>query len=319
MTHTNHALSRGACATDLFPVAASSLDAADAASPPEWVHLIPAGTFSGRDGRGPYRLDAEAVLAAYARHGADLPIDYEHQSLEAADKRGPVPAAGWIRELAAREDGIWGRVEWTPSATALLAERAYRYLSPVFRHDRSGRVVALEGAGLTHTPNLYLRAAARQEDPMDLTPLAEALGIDPSADIETIAAHAKQLREAATREPDPTQWVPMSQHKAVADELARLQAEIARENAEAAVRQAMSQGKLSPAMRDWALSYAEKDPGGFAEWVKAAPVVVSSGTTVAANAAQKPDMLSDEDRYVCAALGIPERDYAAHKQTITKE
>jgi phage I-like protein len=152
-----------------------------------------------------------------------------------------------------------------------------------------------------------------------LTPLAEALGIDPSADIETIAAHAKQLREAATREPDPTQWVPMSQHKAVADELARLQAEIAKGKAESAVREAMSQGKLSPAMRDWALSYAVKDPDGFAEWVKAAPVVVTADTTVSANAAQKPDMLSDEDRYVCAALGISESDFAAHKRAVVKE
>jgi phage I-like protein len=317
MTHTNHhALSRGACATDLFPVAASSsLDAADAASPPEWVHLIPAGTFSGRDGRGPYRLDAEAVLAAYARHGADLPIDYEHQSLEAADKRGPVPAAGWIRELAAREDGIWGRVEWTPSATALLAERAYRYLSPVFRHDRSGRVVALEGAGLTHTPNLYLRAAARQEDPMDLTPLAEALGIDPSADIETIAAHAKQLREAATREPDPAQYVPVAMHKQVSDQLAALQAEIARRDAEAAVAEAMAARKISPGLRDWALAYAARDLDGFRAFAAAAPEIVPSGETKPAAHAVAGVTLADEDRIAARLLGMTEEAFAQAKKT----
>jgi phage I-like protein len=299
-----------------YQVIAPDVEADDVS---EWVHLIPAGTFRGRDGRGPYRLDVQAVLDAFRAHGADLPVDYEHQSLSAGDKAGPVPAAGWIQDLEARDDGLWARVSWTPTARQLLAAKEYRYLSPVFRHDKQGRVVALEGAGLTHMPNLYLRAAARQEDPMDLTPLAEALGIDPSADIETIAAHAKQLREAATREPDPTQWVPMSQHKAVADELAKLQTEIAKGKAESAVREAMSQGKLSPAMRDWALSYAVKDPDGFAEWVKAAPVVVSSGTTVAANAAQKPDALSDEERYVCAALGISESDFAAHKRAVVKE
>jgi phage I-like protein len=299
-----------------YQVIAPDVEADDVS---EWVHLIPAGTFWGRDGRGPYRLDVQAVLDAFRAHGADLPVDYEHQSLSAGDKAGPVPAAGWIQDLEARDDGLWARVSWTPTARQLLAAKEYRYLSPVFRHDKQGRVVALEGAGLTHMPNLYLRAAARQEDPMDLTPLAEALGIDPSADIETIAAHAKQLREAATREPDPTQWVPMSQHKAVADELARLQAEIAKGKAESAVREAMSQGKLSPAMRDWALSYAVKDPDGFAEWVKAAPVVVTADTTVSANAAQKPDMLSDEDRYVCAALGISESDFAAHKRAVVKE
>lgn len=299
-----------------YQVIAPDVEADDVS---EWVHLIPAGTFWGRDGRGPYRLDVQAVLDAFRAHGADLPVDYEHQSLSAGDKAGPVPAAGWIQDLEARDDGLWARVSWTPTARQLLAAKEYRYLSPVFRHDKQGRVVALEGAGLTHMPNLYLRAAARQEDPMELTPLTEALGIDPSADIETIVAHAKQLREAATRDPDPAQWVPMSQHKAVADELAKLQTEIAKGKAESAVREAMSQGKLSPAMRDWALSYAVKDPDGFAEWVKAAPVVVTADTTVSASAAQKPDALSDEERYVCAALGISESDFAAHKKAIIKE
>jgi phage I-like protein len=32
---------------------------------PEWVHLVPAGRFSGVDGRGPYTLaDPAAVIAA---------------------------------------------------------------------------------------------------------------------------------------------------------------------------------------------------------------------------------------------------------------
>lgn len=290
-------------------------------SPPEWVELIPAGRFFGRDGRGPFELDPDKVVTAFVRAAVDLPIDYEHQTLDASAKAGPVPAAGWIKEIELRDGALWGRVEWTPHAAELIRNKSYRYISPVFRHDKSGRIVALEGAGLTHYPNLHLQPVAHSkgDDNMDLTPLAEALGIDPSADIETIAAHAKQLREAATRDPDPAQWVPMSQHKAVADELAKLQTEIAKGKAESAVREAMSQGKLSPAMRDWALSYAVKDPEGFAEWVKAAPVVVTADTTVSANAAQKPDVLSDEERYVCAALGISESDFAAHKRAVTKE
>ena len=34
---------------------------------PKWVHLIPAGTFMGSDGRGPFHLrDAEAVCDRFA-------------------------------------------------------------------------------------------------------------------------------------------------------------------------------------------------------------------------------------------------------------
>ena len=302
------------------------LPGADApSSPPEWVMLVPAGVFSGRDGRGPYRLDDKAVLEAFARGGIDLPIDYDHQTLEADAKAGPVPAAGWIKELQARDGALWGRVEWTPRAAELIRQKEYRYLSPVFRHDKQGRVLALEGAGLTHYPNLDLTPVAHQKgdpDMTDLKPIAEALGVEAAdADVAALAAHAARLKEAAARAPDPREWVPMSQHRAVAEELARLQAQVAKEKAEAAVRQAMSAGKLPPAMQAWAQGYAEKDPEGFAEWVKAAPAILptegdKSAHRVAANAGSGAEVLTDEDRYVCTMLGIAEKDFAAHKQAL---
>lgn len=288
-------------------------------SPPEWVMLIPAGSFSGRDGRGPYILDSAAVLAAFAKGGIDLPIDYEHQTLEAEAKAGPVPAAGWIKQLEARDGALWGRVTWTPRAAELIQSREYRFLSPVFRHDKAGRILALEGAGLTHYPNLDLAPVAHMkgDDMTDLTIIAEALGAPAGADIESLAAHAKTLKEAASRQPDPALWVPMSQHQAVAQELAALQAQVAREKAEAAVRAAMSAGKLAPAMQDWALGYATKDPEGFAAWVKAAPVILPADADKAAHrVARNADTLTDEDRYVCAMLGMAEADFAAHKRAL---
>ncbi|MDR1424292.1 MAG: phage protease [Azoarcus sp.] len=130
---------------------------------PEWVHLIPAGEFSGRDGRGPYALDAGQVAAAFARRGIPLVIDYEHQTYAAPDNGQPAPAAGWVTALDTREDGLWGRVEWTQPAAGMIAAREYRYLSPVFSHDaESGRITELLGAGLTNQPNLFLTALNRR-------------------------------------------------------------------------------------------------------------------------------------------------------------
>ncbi|MCX8016391.1 MAG: phage protease [Rhodocyclaceae bacterium] len=294
-----------------------------ALDPPEWVQLIPAGTFSGRDGRGPYQLNMDAVLAAFERGGIDLPIDYDHQTLEADAKAGPVPAAGWIKELQARDGALWGRVEWTPRAADLIRQKEYRFLSPVFRHDKQGRVLALEGAGLTHYPNLDLTPVAHQKgdpDMTDLSPIAEALGVEAAdADVAALTARAARLKEAATRAPDPAQWVPMSQHKAVADELARLQAQIAAEKAEAAVREAMSAGKLAPAMKDWALEYAKRDPEGFAAFAAKAPVIVAPPSDKAPNVASNADTLTEEDRIACQLLGMSEADFAAHKKTLIKE
>lgn len=306
-------------------LAAHAVRLPDGDSPPEWVHLVPAGTFSGRDGRGPYRLDAEAVMAAWQKGGLDLPIDFEHQTLTAEEKAGPVPVAGWIKALDVREDGLWGRVEWTGQAAELIRARAYRYLSPVFRHQQ-GRVVALVGAGLVHYPNLDLTPVANRQgdaDMTDLSPIARAMGADDSADVAALAAHAARLKaelEAAkAARPDPAEWVPMSQHRAVAEELSRLQAEIAQARAQEAVEEAMRAGKLVPALKDWGMDYATRDLEGFRAWADKAPVVVHGEAHSVARNSSTEAFLTDEDRLACALLGMSEAEFAAHKQSLIKE
>lgn len=274
--------------TACMAVSSQQLAAHDG-SPPEWVHLIPAGVFFGRDGRGPYRLNAEAVMAAFLNNNADLPIDYDHQTLSAEEKAGPVPVAGWITALEQREDGLWARASWTERAAALLAAREYRYLSPVFRHTPDGEIVELLGAALTHMPNLRLTAAASREDlpagaaepaapggdaePAFAADLADALGVAPNAGREEMVAAARRLRDRAEK-PDPAHWVSAAQHRALAQELAKLKAAIAERDAADAVAAATRAGKLAPSLHDWALEYARRDPGGFAAFVAAAPVVV---------------------------------------------
>ncbi len=130
-------------------------------APPQWVMLIPAGEFSGRDGRGPFRLaDPQRVIAATEALGmaAGVPIDYDHATDFAAPKGRPAPAAGWIRELQQRAGALWGRVEWTPHGAQAITSREYRYISPVFQYSPDGGVTRLLRAGLTNNPNLYLTA-----------------------------------------------------------------------------------------------------------------------------------------------------------------
>lgn len=119
---------------------------------PEWLCLLPLGEVTLGDEREPFTVDQEA-LAAMVQHfrdrGLDLVIDYEHQTLAG----GKAPAAGWIRDLEAREDGLWARVEWTEAARSHLEAREYRYFSPVLRLEKNRRrPVALLHAALTNTP-----------------------------------------------------------------------------------------------------------------------------------------------------------------------
>lgn len=90
----------------------------------------------------------------------DLPIDYEHQTLRAADNGQPAPAAGWIRpaDIAWRPGVglVAAAVHWTERAAAMIESGEYRYLSPVFSYDRNGEVRDLLHSALTNLPALDL-------------------------------------------------------------------------------------------------------------------------------------------------------------------
>ncbi len=183
--------------------------------PPDWVHLLPTGDVVGRDGRSFVNDQPQQVLATFSAGAVDLPIDYEHQSEQARDgKSGPVPVAGWIKDLQLRADGIWGQVSWTDRAAELIRNKEYRFLSPAILFEKdTRRVVKLKSAGLVHAPNLHLTALASQEDtPMDKTPLiprlVKLLGLDDTAD-EGAIFDALSDRLTGSGTPDPAKYVPI--------------------------------------------------------------------------------------------------------------
>jgi len=288
-------------------VCASSADETQ----PAWIELIPAGRFSGRDGRGPYRLeDVPKVIAATQalQMEAGLPIDYDHATDLGAPEGRPAPAAGWIKELAERNGALWARVEWTQHGAAALATREYRYVSPVFEHDAEGVVARLLRAALTNNPNLYLRAIAARarveargrgeagapdgtesgaDMPMDelLGVLREVLGLEAEATAEDIVEAAQQLMEAQSEKNqavnkatgretlDRVQHVTAEHYQKAARELTALRAERAREVSERAVEGAMRAGKIVPAQREWAIEYCAADAEGFAQFVARQPAL----------------------------------------------
>jgi phage I-like protein len=119
---------------------------------PEWIRVLPLGKVELADHREPFTVDAaslKSMVTAFRSRGIDLVIDYEHQSLNGER----APAAGWIKDLEARGDGLWAQVDWTQQAAEYLAQREYRYFSPVLRLDPETRKpMALMHVGLTNVP-----------------------------------------------------------------------------------------------------------------------------------------------------------------------
>ena len=131
--------------------------------------IVPYGEWQGHSaGAQKYGPDEAAKIverfnALVKSSGNPVQIDYDHQSLDADRKNGPVPAAGFIHELVAEDDGIYGMVEWTDRATDLIKAGEYRYLSPVIASGLpdpvTGEEIEIElfNAAVTNQPFMHDR------------------------------------------------------------------------------------------------------------------------------------------------------------------
>ncbi|USH01073.1 phage protease [Grimontia kaedaensis] len=319
--------------TELSSLAANS--AASGAS--VWAEFIPAGTaITGRDGRSWVNDDPDAIVAAFASNGADLPIDIEHAT-EIKGKAGePAPAVGWIKALQAREGGaIWGQVEWNDTGRDLVNQKAYRYLSPVFTFDiNSKRILQLYSAGLTNQPNLHLTALNRRtttdrEDTMPL-PLAicTALALPPEAtDAQAVSAINQLKDDKATalnqaQNPSIDKFVPRADHDAALNRaqdaesaLKAVREKALNQQIEETLDKALKAGVITPATVDYHRACC-KEEGGLARFEKYAETAPTIGDDSGLDdRARNQTSLTEEDRVACRLLGIEEDAYTAAKET----
>ena len=278
-------------------------------APPEWIHVLPAGTFSGTDGRGPYKLgDPAAVIAASMALGR-LPIDENHATDLAAPAGRPSPAKGWIVALKMREPdaqgqggGIWAQIEWNEAGRALMADRAYRAFSPVFEHDgKTGEVGRLLRAALTNTPNLTQLATlhAQQDPQMDLPALRLALGLAETAtEAEILAAATAGRTATVSLQSQQTEASKLAATVvSLQTQLDTMKVEQGRSAAVAAVDGAIKAGKPIAALRDHYVTRHQADPAGVAAELAALPSINAGGVVL--NAKADPDAageLTEEDR-----------------------
>lgn len=131
-----------------------------------------------------------------------LPIDENHAIDKAAPEGRPSPARGWIVALESRADGIWDHVEWTKTGHQLLADKAYRGISPALRVEKStGKVLAVVRASLVNAPNLTLTSLQTRSPNMNPERLREVLGLPADAsDAAVLAAIGKGRADLVTHQ-----------------------------------------------------------------------------------------------------------------------
>ena len=297
----------------------------DGGGVPEWVHLVPDGTFKGVDGRGPYTLADPAGVIATSMAAGKLAIDENHAIDLSGPQGQPSPARGWIVAMEARADGIWGRVEWTESGRALMADAAYRGISPVFVHDKSGRIQRVLRAALTNTPNLgeLAKLNHQQEPSMDLIKMRSLLGLAADADEAAILSAIERQSAAATQATALQAQLATLQAAAIKPEtvvalqaqVAELQAGAARTKAVAAVDAAIAAGKQIVALRDHYVARHMADPASVEAELAKLPSIHAGGLTAAQAAARHDaedgDGLTQDEMSICKKMGIEPKKYAA--------
>ncbi|MCY0966136.1 phage protease [Parathalassolituus penaei] len=131
------------------------------------IQLLPDGLFAAPDGRpddvpgGQWLMDAQAWAALKAGmdgRANDYVIDYEHQTLYAAESGSAAPASGWINPASITYEpgkGLFALARWTPRARDYIQGEEYRFISSVFTYDKqTGRPVKLLHVALTNDPAL---------------------------------------------------------------------------------------------------------------------------------------------------------------------
>jgi len=323
---------------------------------PEWIRILPLGQVELSDNREPFEVDAAslaAMVTAFRSRGVDLVIDYEHQSLQGER----APAAGWIKDLEARSDGLWARVDWTKQAQEYLLSKEYRYFSPVLRLDPSSRKpMALLHLGLTNIPAIkrlpplvakwggQVNAAIGSEGQAavslgqkmrrNMDKIRELLGLPPDAADDAVAARLLEVLgelAASLKLPPDASLAQIKDALAAlqagqanlresAAELAALKERLAAAAAAKAVDEALQTGKITPAQKEWALEYFRQDPQGFATYVARAPKAVPVGEFLALRGDERsPGELTPEELALCRSLNLTPAAYLKAKdQTATR-
>lgn len=304
--------------------------ATEAAPLPDWLMLVPAGRFVGRDGRS-WVNDQPAEAIAYNRSlKRDLVVDVEHASEIKAPKGEEAPAAGWIDQLDVRDGAIWGHVDWNGKGSALILNREYRYYSPALRVDAAQRVRGLASVGLTNKHNLELPALNHQQTTEDSMSVAaairQALGLkDDANDADAVLAigdlkNNYQTALNSAQSPSLEKFVPRADHDLVLAKNGELETALNTERAgkrdaeiNTLIDQAIADGKITPATREFYVATCNQQGGieHFKTFIGKASKVTGDDTQLDdKNPNQHQTALNAEQQKVAAMFGNSVEDIA---------
>lgn len=320
--------------------------------PTSRIQVLPAGVFASNDGRpatlgmgyATWTMDDQAFAGMAANVNAttnDTIVDFDHKTVCAYMGQGN-PAAGWVKNAAlefiaeGEGAGLWATVEWTALGAQAIADRTYKYISPVFRADESGRPVSLHSIALTNNPALdSMAAVALSKQPLSQVPnhqpgeptmllvaLCTALGLQTNTSEQSLLTAVTALSADNARlkagQFDPAKHIPLAQHAEVQNALSALQTQVNTDQHAVVLSKAVQDGKVLPAQE----AYWKAQPlAALQAYLEVAhPITALAGQQTNGKpvpAADGAHGLSADELAVCSATGISADKFAATKARLT--
>jgi phage I-like protein len=273
-----------------------ALESAPDGSPPREFRIFPKGKFKTK--KGTFTFDeksAATVMAEYLEHGVDKHIDYCHAVFDKNASVFDKVSACWYG-LDLRDGELWGaNARWTPPGGQRVTNLEFRYLSPTFTVDETGRVLELLNVALTNMPAtvnqrpLVAASADFSAEGMHMVnTIAVALGMSPDAPESEVLTRLSRDREVVgelvklSGNADPKAAIAVVLGwKAGSEQLEKTQARLTTLEAEASKRDVAlavdageRAGKITAATRDYWLG---KSATEVTAYCAVAPVVQRLG------------------------------------------
>lgn len=234
-----------------------------AAAEGNWLKITPRGEVTTRNGIN-YTFDPEALAARFAADDVKIAIDLDHGIARLASQGHTVPAVGWIEELEARADGLYGRVEWLEAGKAALAAKTHRYFSPTFPHV-GGKATWLHSVALVTSPALskmpaLADASAKPTEPSMSKAIAAALGLSADATETACLSAIATLTGGGTVSSEVHQQT-LTTLSATTTELETLKASIRQGEIDALLDGALAEKRIVPAQREKYANLCATDNG----------------------------------------------------------
>ncbi|HAT7513527.1 TPA: peptidase [Kluyvera ascorbata] len=299
-------------------------DLSDASKPlPEWLPMIPAGTFTGRDGRSWINDNPASVVSASFRY-PKLPFDMEHATELKGPKGEEAPAYAWIDALRVNDDGsIDAHIEWTADGEAIVRGKKYRYYSPAFFNTADAQVTRLSSAGLTNKPNLYLPALNSENTMTVPVQIATVLGLAATASVDDAVSAIQTIQsneEVAlnrAQNPDLSKFIPVETHQLALNRAETAESrlkELDDKTATSLVDDAVTSGKVAPANREMYLALCRTEEGRqqFTAFMQTAPVLVNADPTKGKENKGQAE-LTETELAMCRSMGLTKEEFLAAK------